>query len=209
MRLKPRDEKFLDLFPQFMAKAGSKLHSKFLFGDSVEQHLFRDLKNVHVSKDIYTKNIMPFSTAKAPPPHSLVVSYKNEQKERVNQIFENLNISDVNERQFFQNNVLDQADYSDTRAMIEARGKMGMGGQLNADIKSHIDKSNFDCNETFKSNQTLLSKDIEMFEHIPQMKIQEGVELDEQVMKKAEQLKKKIKSQKELGLNNRNTPLSQ
>ena len=96
----------MELFPEFMSKAGSKLHSKFIFGDSKESNLFRDFKNVNQSKDIYTKNLMPYNTAIAPPAHSFAIHYGKNVGENDKQIFANLVTSDVEERNFFQQNVL-------------------------------------------------------------------------------------------------------
>ena len=45
MIVKPQDRRLLNLFPQFLDKSASRHHSKFLFGDSEQHHVFRDYKN--------------------------------------------------------------------------------------------------------------------------------------------------------------------
>ena len=58
MQPSQKDQRFLELFPEFMGRAGSRLHSKFIFGESKEENLFREFRHVHSSKGVYTKNLM-------------------------------------------------------------------------------------------------------------------------------------------------------
>ena len=54
---KAQDNRLLSLFPQFLDKAASKNHSKFLFGDSEQAKVFRNYKNAMLSFELKAKNL--------------------------------------------------------------------------------------------------------------------------------------------------------
>jgi len=54
---KAHDNRLLSLFPQFLNKAASKNHSKFLFGDAEQAKVFRNYKQAMLSVEQKAKNL--------------------------------------------------------------------------------------------------------------------------------------------------------
>ena len=51
------DNRLMNLFPQFLDKSASRSHSKFLFGDSEQQKVFRNYKHAMQSVENKVKNL--------------------------------------------------------------------------------------------------------------------------------------------------------